>query len=333
MYACDAYACYVRVGKIFKKFAEILDEVLLPADFEQIQQTKDCGFYSLSNSGEMFKPNLQINDRLKNQELCDVFKCSPQGGMRRSNRTNSLVIVSNHYTSIYEDRWIGDVLHYTGMGQSGDQDIDRSQNRTLKESAVNGVAVFLFEVYGPKGSDYHYRGQVKLAAEPYQEDQLDENSEPRRVWVFPLKPVGTETVPILEQSDLIKLAQHQESVARKMSNEELERCVLNQPPEVGRTQVITTTWQRNALVVEYAKRRAAGICELCNSSAPFEDKHGKPYLEVHHIIWLSNDGSDTIDNVAALCPNCHRRMHSLNSRRDIAFLKAKRQKDDPHSAR
>jgi len=54
---------------------------------------------------------------INNEHLCAVFKCSTQGGMRRSLTTNSLVLVSNHVASIYDDRWIGDTFHYTGMGQ------------------------------------------------------------------------------------------------------------------------------------------------------------------------------------------------------------------------
>ena len=53
---------------------------------------------------------------LDNNQLREIFKCSPQGGMRRSLTTNTLVIVSNHIESIYDDRWINDVFHYTGMG-------------------------------------------------------------------------------------------------------------------------------------------------------------------------------------------------------------------------
>ena len=45
--------------------------------------------------------------------------------------------------------------------------------------------------------------------------------------------------------------------------------------------------------------------------APFNDKKGRPFLESHHIRWLSEGGADSIDNVAALCPNCHRKMHEL----------------------
>ena len=72
-----------------------------------------------------------------------------------------------------------------------------------------------------------------------------------------------------------------------------------------------------------AKRRANGICQLCDEPAPFKDKNGEPFLESHHIVWLSNGGEDTIENSTALCPNCHRKMHSLNLRADIDKLNAK----------
>ncbi|MFS1493312.1 hypothetical protein BCU32_003535 [Vibrio lentus] len=69
--------------------------------------------------------------KLNNTELCEVFGCSPQGGMRRSHKTNTLVIVSNHIKSIYDDRWSDGVLHYTGMGTNGDQSLT-FQQKTIK---------------------------------------------------------------------------------------------------------------------------------------------------------------------------------------------------------
>ena len=39
---------------------------------------------------------------------------------------------------------------------------------------------------------------------------------------------------------------------------------------------------------------------------------GTHYLEVHHIDQLAKGGADTVENAVALCPNCHRKMHSLN---------------------
>ena len=119
---------------------------------------------------------------LNNQQLCELFKCSPQGGMRRSLETNTLVIVSNHVKSIYDDRWVGDVFHYTGMGSKGDQSRSFMQNKTLDESSRNGVEVHLFEV--DRELEYRYQGRVQLAGSPYTEAQPDEDGTNRNVWVL-----------------------------------------------------------------------------------------------------------------------------------------------------
>ena len=74
---------------------------------------------------------LEQGQVLDNQALIEIFKCSPQGGMRRSLKTNTLVVVSNHVESIYDDRWIEDTFHYTGMGQKGDQGVDLSNDPVL----------------------------------------------------------------------------------------------------------------------------------------------------------------------------------------------------------
>lgn len=74
-------------------------------------------------------------------------------------------------------------------------------------------------------------------------------------------------------------------------------------------------------VSRYAKQRANGVCQLCNQKAPFLDANGEPYLEQHHIVWLSKDEEDTVGNTVALCPNCHRKMHVVNDPKDVAALK------------
>jgi 5-methylcytosine-specific restriction endonuclease McrA len=69
------------------------------------------------------------------------------------------------------------------------------------------------------------------------------------------------------------------------------------------------SYERDASVVAYVENRANGICELCCSNAPFNRPDGSPFLEIHHIVPLSEGGPDTVDNAAALCPNCHRSCH------------------------
>lgn len=79
--------------------------------------------------------------------------------------------------------------------------------------------------------------------------------------------------------------------------------------------------ERSALVSAYVKERANGLCQLCGKPAPFYSKNGSPYLECHHIVWMSRNGADEPSNAVALCPNCHRKMHILDDLNDVEHLK------------
>lgn len=77
-----------------------------------------------------------------------------------------------------------------------------------------------------------------------------------------------------------------------------------------RILVAAEVFLRNPDVVAEALIRASGTCERCRKAAPFNRKSdGSPYLEVHHIKRLADGGEDTLENVQALCPNCHRELH------------------------
>lgn len=69
-------------------------------------------------------------------------------------------------------------------------------------------------------------------------------------------------------------------------------------------------FNRDPNIVAEALFQAKGNCNDCGAKAPFVRKsNGQPYLEVHHIVPLADGGKDTLDNVTALCPNCHRKRH------------------------
>ena len=68
-------------------------------------------------------------------------------------------------------------------------------------------------------------------------------------------------------------------------------------------------FQRDPNVRAFVINRANGKCELCNQLAAFIDINDNPYFEVHHIIQLSQGGSDTIANTVCVCPNCHKELH------------------------
>ena len=137
-----------------------------------------------------FVPPIAIGDVITNGQLSDMFKVGNMGGMRRSKATNTLVLISDNTKGLYHDQWHDGRLLYTGMGKVGDQALEGNQNKTLAESNINGVKVYLFEVNTP--GQYTFSGRVKLADEPYQATQPDDNGNARKVWMFPLEKTSDD---------------------------------------------------------------------------------------------------------------------------------------------
>jgi 5-methylcytosine-specific restriction protein A len=265
-----------------------------------------------------FDPQIPLGAVLTNKEVAAAFKCSNNGGMRRSHTTNTLVITTSPY-SLYLDRWDAGILNYCGMGQVGDQRLDGTQNRTLAESADNGVGVHLFEVLAD--NEYTYRGRVVLAGEPYRERQFDREGDERLVWMFPLRLADGSDLPPLSEPVLKKAEAARSRAVRRLSDEEVARRAQLAAAQPSQRTVTSTAFGRDPNVVEAAKRRARGICQLCGNPAPFTTRAGEPFLETHHIDWLAEGGEDTIANTVALCPNCHRRVHQLREASDLAILR------------
>jgi 5-methylcytosine-specific restriction protein A len=112
-------------------------------------------------------------------------------------------------------------------------------------------------------------------------------------------------------------------VVRNISNEILTDRIGKLSKYRYKSNKPKINYLRSRYIVEYAKRRANGYCQLCKFKAPFIDKYGQAFLECHHLIWLSNNGEDAVNNVVALCPNCHAKMHHLELENDLKELKVK----------
>lgn len=259
----------------------------------------------------------KINQIVNNNEIMNEFKVAPQGGMRRSIKTNTLVLISDHTKTLYDDKWRDDILYYTGMGKNGDQDLYYKQNKTLTESRTNGVEIHVFEVF--KSTEYVYEGVFSLCDDPFQEIQNDENGKSRKVWIYPLKQEKSSSIP---KSYVEALEDTKSRKVSKLSLDDLKQKAEDHSSKSASCRSVTSTkYIRDPYVAEYAKRRAKGICQLCGNPAPFTGKDGSPYLESHHIEWLSEGGEDTIENTVALCPNCHKKMHIINDIVDKMRLK------------
>lgn len=253
--------------------------------------------------------SVRPGDVLSNAELSQKFSVGNMGGMRRSLKKNHLVLISDSTKGLYDDRWEGDTLHYTGMGKSGDQTLI-SQNRVLAESRNSGITVHLFEVFTQK--NYSYSGEVLLVSKPYPEKQIGEDGKKRKVIMFPLRlaPGAQKLLP--SQGDLAELVKIRSNKLSKKPLSELRRHAMLAPKKPQKRQATATQIVRDQWIVEYVKKAAKGICDLCKEPAPFKNKKGQPYLECHHIFRLADDGKDSIENAVALCANCHRKMHILN---------------------
>lgn len=271
---------------------------------------------------------LIIGENYTNEQITTIFRVGNMGGMRKSNTKNALVLISFHSgkDQLYNDYWKEDTLYYTGMGQNGDQDINFAQNKTLAESKTNGVTVYLFEMF--QEQVYKYRGIVELTGGPFLKEELDANGNPRKVWKFPLKLITPNYLSENEINTLINTLQEETNKKLKKNwPSELISYVDSIPGDVSVLTTLKKTYIRNPIIAIYAKIRADGVCELCGENAPFR-VDGKPFLESHHIIPLSEGGKDSIDNVTALCPNCHRKVHYLKNTEDIKVIRENVKKNE-----
>jgi predicted ATPase len=134
------------------------------------------------------KLDIVPGNNISNEKLMDIFKCGIRGSMRRSLSTNTLVLISDYNSSVYENAWQENgIWHFPGMGTSGDQSLDYIQNKTLSTSNSLKIHLHLFISEGP--GVYTYKGKVLLAGNPYPKESVTNNMS-RNILIFPLIEVG-----------------------------------------------------------------------------------------------------------------------------------------------
>ena len=198
---------------------------------------------------------------------------------------------------------------YFGQGEKGDQNPGGPANRLL----VSGErSALLFLTREPTGAQVRARGnwrkQYAFAGEFCVGSwEFHVPSEGRRRGDRLIK---FTFVPV---SDALGRVDSKESDASSLPPLDLARLrqlLSIRGGAVRKGQLSTSDYfMRSQLLRQYAKQRAAGACERCGGPAPFLMATGQPFLEVHHILRLADDGPDEPKNVAALCPNCHRAAH------------------------
>ena len=103
--------------------------------------------------------------------------------------------------------------------------------------------------------------------------------------------------------------------------DQLRRSGLSGPP-VGnvnptKTSRVSAEYVRDPAVVAWILEIAAGFCELCGNEG-YELDDGTRFLEVHHMIALTDGGPDVVSNAVGVCETCHGRLHRAKDRTQLS---------------
>lgn len=248
----------------------------------------------------------RIYKRAKLHEVWDgSTRVQAQGGILTPKAIPCVIVVtgSEGERHGYDDYRDDDgVWHYYGAGQVGDMQMVRG-NRAIRDHSIDGKELHLFQsVTG----GLRYLGEYVCAEYEYIDGAPDSQQNLRKAIVFSLLPEeATREEPMFDPE-----------LGSGRSRWELPLTELREMAATAATQqghapgARRNVYYRSEALRVYIQRRAAGRCEGCGQPAPFVRKDGTPYLEPHHTTRLADGGPDHPKHVIALCPTCHRRVHS-----------------------
>jgi hypothetical protein len=180
-----------------------------------------------------------------------------------------------------------------GKRENGDQQ-NTHGNLALSFAIGSEVAFPVYEKLGPDA--YLLLGMYRATDKTYAE--LDDRAPGYKVYRFYLQPwAGSLSKTPAEQDVAVDFtADAAQDIA---------------PARVERVKKVIA---RNRLLADAVKRAANFSCERCTSTTQWQTNEDVPYVEVHHIIALGDDGFDNLRNMIALCSDCHRYLHLARDR-------------------
>jgi len=264
----------------------------------------------------------------KRSDLHKSYGGQRQGGISTPSGRNFILLFTGEQGEQYgyRDGWTEEGLFlYTGEGQSGDMVFARG-NLAIRDHVADGKDLHLFE-YVNKGQ-VRYVGQ--MACTGFQERRgPDIDGTDRRIIVFELTPINAFDASIEPEDEKIY-----EEMWEQPLEELRERAIASAANAKTPSERRFLARYRSSAIRVYVLKRAGGICEACDSKAPFLTGVGRPYLEPHHIRRLSDGGPDHPEWVITLCPNCHRRGHYSADREvfNQQLMQIVRSKEVKHSS-
>lgn len=204
----------------------------------------------------------------------------------------------------YQDGFQEDsgIFLYTGEGQTGPMQFTRG-NRAIADHQKNGKGLHLFEA--ADRSFVRYVGSANYVGHIWR-TAPDRTGTPRKAIVFELA-IGDD-LPGIPVTSSISITLPTGLWSKSLADLR-RRAIQESPPDSNPAERKRNVYQRSEAVKIYVLRRSDGVCEGCGQPAPFKRIGGSYYLEPHHIRRRADAGPDHPRWVAALCPNCHRRVH------------------------
>lgn len=245
---------------------------------------------------------LEVGKIYQRKDLLEMFGGQLQAGIWTPKEFPVLMLFTGESGEQYgyADSWTpGGAFRYTGEGQQGDMQLTKG-NKAIRDHRADGKDLLLFEDQG-KGKGVRFEGVFECISYETVKGK-DKDGTSRKILVFDLVPVAAAAV---EQPSAIQAPAESLSALRKKAYE--AAATLLAPSE---RETRATWYARSDRVRRYVLARANGTCEACGQSAPFKRRDGTPYLEPHHTTRLADEGLDHPASVAAICPTCHRRIHS-----------------------
>lgn len=191
--------------------------------------------------------------------------------------------------------------------QSGQKVNKAHENRVLREGALAGRT---------KGSVEFRMQNISTVLEELKRDRIQGYKPAKNVGANVVRSIrdALNAMSTLTPEDFAPTAD--EATLEQRAAKLEKQPIKDEPKGILKPQQVSSSgnsFVRDPEVRAWVRKEAEGICEGCDKPAPFE-KDGRPFLEVHHVKHLAQEGSDRPSNAVALCPNCHRRCHHSSDR-------------------
>jgi predicted HNH restriction endonuclease len=208
-----------------------------------------------------------------------------------------------HTGKNYSDNMSSKGIDYDFPNTNRNGSHDQNEIQALKNCFESKIPLFVIS----KASNQKLRNVHIGLVQTF--DEINAKAFIRFVAQDKLFPTANETIKE-SQAEYKVTFENQVNESLDDSSENRQRRLASRSTKPKVVYRLVQDYRRDPDVVAEALYRAEGFCEKCKEKAPFiKRSNGEPYLEVHHIIPLSQGGLDSLENVISLCPNCHREIH------------------------